>query len=95
MAVHRWLSLGVGGCLGASGVLHAIMGAGAARRDWDRWLLLACLAGKLACEQLGLAEPAGVVVAAHLYGAAWGLSAGAALCARMAIIRLRKRPRVP
>lgn len=91
-----WLSPAVGWYVGASGVLHSVMAAGTvrhlARGDWDGWLLAACLAVKLAYEQIGLPEPPLVVVDAHLYGAACGLAVGAALCARMAIIRLRKRP---
>jgi len=57
----------------------------------DRWLLLACIGGKLTYEQLGGHEPALVVVDAHLYGAACGFAIGAALCWRLAIIRLHSR----
>jgi len=88
-----WLSPRVEWYVGASGVLHAILGAGIARhlvrRDWDRWILLAALAAKLLYEQLGGHEPPLVVVDAHLYGALGGLAVGAALSARLAIIRHR------
>jgi rhomboid family GlyGly-CTERM serine protease len=88
-----WLSPGVGWYVGASGVLHTIMGAGAAKhlvaREWDRWILLACVAAKLAYEQFGGHEPPLVVVDAHLYGALSGFAVGAALCGRIAIIRHR------
>jgi len=88
-----WLSPTVGWYVGASGLLHAIMGAGVARhlavRAWDRWLLLAGLCGKLLYEQsAGHAAP-NVVVDAHLYGAAAGFAVGAALSWRIAIIRHR------
>ena len=80
--------------LGASGVLHAAMAAGTVRhivtRQWDRWILLGGLLGKLAYEQYAQAAAHAapwIVVDAHLYGAAAGFAAGAALCARMAIIR--------
>jgi rhomboid family GlyGly-CTERM serine protease len=90
-----WLSPRVGWYVGASGVLHTVMGAGCARhlavRAWDRWILLACLAAKLAYEQLGGHEPPLVVVNAHLYGAACGFAVGALLSWRVAIIRLRSR----
>jgi rhomboid family GlyGly-CTERM serine protease len=75
-----WLSPRVIWYVGASGVLHAVMGAGAAKhfltRVWDRWLLLVFLAGKLAYEQLGGPEPELVVVDAHLYGAVCGFAVG-------------------
>ncbi len=90
-----WLSPRVGWYVGASGVLHTIMGAGVARhlavRSWDRWILSAGLAAKLAYEQFGGHEPAMVVVDAHLYGAASGFVVGALLSWRLAIIRLRSR----
>src|SRR6202453_3960489 len=90
-----WLSPRVTWYVGASGVLHTILAAGVARHllagEWDRWLLLVCLAGKLAYEQLGGHEPALVVVDAHLYGAACGFLTGAALSWRLAIIRLNSR----
>jgi len=88
-----WLSPGVGWYVGASGVLHTIMGAGVAKhlvaREWDRWILLACVCAKLAYEQFGGHEPPLVVVDAHLYGAFCGFAVGAALCGRIAIIRHR------
>ena len=88
-----WLSPRVAWYVGSSGILHTVLGAGTARHlwrhAWDRWLLLAALAGKLLFEQFsGHAQP-GVVVDAHLYGALAGLLAGAALSARVAIIRPR------
>ncbi len=88
-----WLSPRVAWYVGASGVLHTMMGAGAAHhliaRIWDRWILVVGLAVKLAYEQLGGHEPAMVVVDAHLYGAVCGFIVGAALSSRMAIIRHR------
>jgi rhomboid family GlyGly-CTERM serine protease len=88
-----WLSPRVDWYVGASGVLHSVMAAGAARhlaeRAWDRWLLTLCLAAKLAYEQLGGAEPPLVVIDAHLYGALAGFAVGAALSWRIAIIRPR------
>jgi len=88
-----WLSPHVAWYVGASGVLHAVVGAGTAKhiaaRVWDRWLLLALVSGKLAYEQLGGREPPLVVVDAHLYGAICGFAVGAALCWRTAIIRHR------
>ncbi len=88
-----WLSPRVAWYVGASGVLHSIMAAGAAKhlldRAWDRWILLIGLCAKLAYEQLGGHEPPLVVVDAHLYGAVCGFVVGAALCGRMAIIRHR------
>ncbi len=90
-----WLSPHIAWYVGASGVLHSIMAAGVARhlaaRAWDRWILLVCLCGKLAYEQLGGREPPLVVVDAHLYGAACGFAVGAALSWRIAIIRHRSR----
>ena len=90
-----WLSPRISWYVGASGVLHSIMAAGVARhlavRAWDRWILLVCLCGKLAYEQLGGREPPMVVVDAHLYGAACGFAVGAALSWRIAIIRHRSR----
>jgi rhomboid family GlyGly-CTERM serine protease len=94
-----WFSPGVSWYVGASGVLHSVMAAGTAQhiaaRAWDRWLLLGCLAIKLAMEQY--AEFTGhttamIVVDAHLYGALAGFAVGAALCWRMAIIRHRFSP---
>lgn len=90
-----WLSPRVEWYVGVSGVLHAVMAAGAARhlarRTWDRWLLTLCLAAKLAYEQLGGREPPLVVIDAHLYGALSGFALGAALSWRIAIIRHRSR----
>ena len=78
-----WLSPRVAWYVGASGVLHSIMGAGTAKhlagRTWDRWILVVFLCAKLAYEQLGGREPPMVVVDAHLYGAICGFAAGAAL----------------
>lgn len=88
-----WLSPRVAWYVGSSGILHTVLGAGTARHlwrhAWDRWLLLAALAGKLLFEQFSGHAQAGVVVDAHLYGALAGLLAGAALSARVAIIRPR------
>jgi len=94
-----WLSPKVTWYVGASGVLHSVMAAGTAQhiaaRTWDRWLLLSCLAIKLAMEQYaeftGHTAPM-IVVDAHLYGALAGFAVGAALCRRMAIIRHRFSP---
>ncbi len=90
-----WLSPRIAWYVGASGVLHTVMAAGVARhlaaRAWDRWILTAGLAAKLAYEQLGGHEPALVVVNAHLYGATAGFVVGALLSWRVAIIRLRSR----
>ena len=78
-----WLSPRVAWYVGASGVLHSVMAAGAAKhlrdRAWDRWILIGCLCVKLAYEQLGGHEPPLVVVDAHLYGALCGFAVGAAL----------------
>lgn len=88
-----WLSPGVGWYVGASGVLHTVMAAGAAKhlltRAWDRWILAGGLSAKLIYEQFGGHANALVVVDAHLYGAIAGFIVGAALCGRMAIIRHR------
>ena len=93
-----WLSPGVSWYVGASGILHAAMASGIAAhlagRAWDRWILLVCFLVKLGWEQY--ADRAGwtaplIIVDAHLYGAAIGFVAGAALCWRMAIIRVRSR----
>ena len=90
-----WLSPHVTWYVGASGVLHSVMGAGTAShlatRAWDRWILLLGLCGKLAWEQWGGHPAPLVVVDAHLYGAACGLTVGAALSWRAAIIRGRAR----
>ena len=94
-----WLSPRVAWYVGASGVLHSVMGAGCARhlatRAWDRWILLLGLTAKLAYEQLGGREPPGVVVDAHLYGALSGFAVGALLSWRVAIMRLRSRAARP
>jgi rhomboid family GlyGly-CTERM serine protease len=90
-----WLSPRVSWYVGASGVLHSAMAAGAAKhlaeRSWDRWLLSLGLCAKLVWEQWGGAKAPLIVVDAHLYGALCGLAVGAALCVRTAIIR----PRAP
>ena len=91
-----WLSPRVVWYVGASGVLHSVMAAGAAKhwaeRSWDRWILLIGLCTKLAWEQWGGHASPMVVVDAHLYGSAWGFALGAALSWRMAIIRQIARP---
>lgn len=88
-----WLSPQVSWYVGASGVLHTVMAAGAAKhfalRAWDRWLLILGLCSKLAWEQWGGHPAHLVVVDAHLYGAGCGLAVGAALSWRIAIIRGR------
>jgi rhomboid family GlyGly-CTERM serine protease len=78
--------------VGASGVLHGVMAAGTLahlrRRDFEGWILLAFILGKLLYEQSGAALPfaAGgvtpVAVDAHLYGALGGVLAGALLRSR-------------
>lgn len=86
-----WLSPRVGWYVGASGVLHTVMAAGAAKhlveRVWDRWILFLGLCAKLAWEQWGGEPHTLVVVDAHLYGAVCGFAVGAALSWRTAIIR--------
>ncbi len=88
-----WLSPQVAWYVGASGVLHTVMGAGAANhlivRAWDRWLLFLGLTAKLAWEQWGGHSSPLVVVDAHLYGAICGFAVGGALSWRTAIIRRR------
>jgi rhomboid family GlyGly-CTERM serine protease len=88
-----WLSPRVAWYVGASGVLHSVMAAGAAKhlaeRFWDRWILVTGLCAKLAWEQWGGARAPLIVVDAHLYGACSGFVVGAALSARTAIIRHR------
>jgi rhomboid family GlyGly-CTERM serine protease len=90
-----WLSPRVGWYVGASGVLHTVMAAGAARHVaqgvWDRWILVLGLCAKLAWEHWGGSSAPLIVVDAHLYGAASGFLAGAALSLRIAIIRHRSR----
>lgn len=88
-----WGSPHVTWYVGASGVLHSVMTAGAAQhlitRQWDRWILLIGISGKLIYERMaGHAAPF-VVIDAHLYGALAGFAAGAALSWRTAIIRHR------
>jgi rhomboid family GlyGly-CTERM serine protease len=88
-----WLSPKVAWYVGASGVLHTVMGAGTAKhlaeRAWDRWILLLGLLGKLTWEQLGGQTAPLIVVDAHLYGAIGGFLVGGALSWRIAIIRHR------
>ena len=88
-----WLSPHIAWYVGASGVLHAVMGAGAANhlitRAWDRWILTLGLCGKLAWEHWGGHASPLVVTDAHLYGAACGFAVGAALSRRLAIIKHR------
>jgi rhomboid family GlyGly-CTERM serine protease len=90
-----WLSPRVSWYVGASGVLHSVMAAGAAKhlaeRLWDRWLLSLGLCAKLGWEQWGGSQAPLIVVDAHLYGALCGFAVGAALCLRTAIIRHRSR----
>jgi len=90
-----WLSPRVTWYVGASGVLHTVMAAGAAKhlaeRAWDRWILLLGLCGKLVWEQSGGQTAPLIVVDAHLYGAISGFLVGAALSWRIAIIRHRSR----
>jgi rhomboid family GlyGly-CTERM serine protease len=90
-----WLSPSVTWYVGASGVLHTAMAAGAARhlaeRAWDRWILVLGLCVKLIWEQSGGQTAPLIVVDAHLYGAISGFVAGAALSWRIAIIRHRYR----
>src|SRR5271170_4680783 len=77
-----WLSPRVGWYVGASGVLHTVMGAGVAKhlaeRSWDRWILAVGLAAKLAWEQWGGPAAPLIVVDAHLYGATCGFIVGGA-----------------
>jgi rhomboid family GlyGly-CTERM serine protease len=90
-----WLSPRVSWYVGASGVLHSVMAAGAAKhlatRAWDRWILIAGLGAKLGWEQWGGSAAPLIVVDAHLYGALSGFILGAALSLRIAIIRHRSR----
>jgi rhomboid family GlyGly-CTERM serine protease len=93
-----WLSPKVAWYVGASGVLHSVMAAGAARHlaqgAWDRWILTLGLAIKLAWEQWGGHNAPLIVVDAHLYGSICGFALGAALSWRIAIIRHRSRARI-
>jgi rhomboid family GlyGly-CTERM serine protease len=90
-----WLSPRVSWYVGASGVLHSVMAAGAAKhlaqRSWDRWILVVGLCAKLAWEQWDGSKAPLIVVDAHLYGACCGFAVGAALSSRIAIIRHRSR----
>jgi rhomboid family GlyGly-CTERM serine protease len=90
-----WLSPKVAWYVGASGVLHSVMAAGAARHlaqgAWDRWILTLGLAVKLAWEQWGGHNAPLIVVDAHLYGSICGFALGALLSWRIAIIRHRSR----
>ncbi len=90
-----WLSPRVSWYVGASGVLHSVMAAGAvkhvATRTWDRWILIVGLSVKLCWEQWGGLTAPLVVVDAHLYGALSGFILGAVLSLRIAIIRHRSR----
>jgi len=93
-----WLNAGVEWYVGASGVLHALMAAGCVRRladkQWDRWVLTGGLAVKLGLEQyfqaqgvIATTRDLTIVVDAHLYGAVAGALIGAALLAKIAILR--------
>jgi hypothetical protein len=90
-----WLSPRVSWYVGASGVLHSVMAAGAARhlalRAWDRWILSLGLCVKLVWEQWAGPHAPLIVVDAHLYGALCGFAVGGALSLRIAIIRHRSR----
>jgi rhomboid family GlyGly-CTERM serine protease len=90
-----WLSPRVGWYVGASGILHSMMGAGVAKhlaeRSWDRWILTIGLSAKIAWEQWSGPTAPLIVVDAHLYGAMSGFIVGAALSLRIAIIRHRSR----
>ena len=90
-----WLSPRVGWYVGASGVLHAVMAAGAAKhladRAWDRWILTLGLCIKLAWEHWAGAGAPLIVSDAHLYGAGCGFVVGTLLSFRIAIIRHRFR----
>ena len=90
-----WLSPRVSWYVGASGVLHSVMAAGAAKhlalRSWDRWILSVGLCAKLAWEQWAGPQAPLIVVDAHLYGALCGFAVGGVLSARIAIIRHRSR----
>ncbi|HEX5314858.1 MAG TPA: rhombosortase [Gammaproteobacteria bacterium] len=84
--------------VGISGIAHTYWAAGAllllARREWEGWVLLALLGGKLAWEQAsGTGLPtsdlllhAPILTAAHLIGAI----AGVAVAAALLLARLRR-----
>jgi rhomboid family GlyGly-CTERM serine protease len=88
-----WFSPHIAWYVGASGVLHTVMAAGAAKhlltRAWDRWILTVGLCAKLAWEHWGGHASPMIVTDAHLYGAACGFAVGAALSLRLAIIQDR------
>jgi rhomboid family GlyGly-CTERM serine protease len=90
-----WFSPRVSWYVGASGVLHSAMAAGAAKhlaeRAWDRWILVLGLGIKLAWEHWGGREAPLIVIDAHLYGALSGFIVGTALSWRAAIIHHRSR----
>ena len=90
-----WLSPDVIWYVGASGVLHTVMAAGAAQhfltREWDRWILVLGLCAKLVYERLAIQPEPLIVTDAHWYGALAGFVAGAALTCRIVIIRRRLR----
>src|ERR1700742_955555 len=88
-----WLSPHGAWYVGASGVLHTVMGARDANHLLARacagWILTLGLCGKLAWEHWRGHASALVVTDAHLYGAAGGFAVGAALSLRLAIIQHR------
>src|ERR1700693_4436636 len=59
--------------VGASGVLHSVMAAGAAKhlaeRAWDRWILISGLCAKLDWEQVVAPRAPLMGVQEHVYGA--------------------------
>lgn len=87
--------------LGASGVLHGALAAGAFARlrrgDLEGWILAGLLAAKLTYEQIqGPMSFAGnmpVIVDAHLYGAVGGLVAAVLSAASRAVADSPGRPR--
>jgi rhomboid family GlyGly-CTERM serine protease len=96
-----WLSPGLDWYVGLSGVLHALLAAGAVNIVWrhperrlEAGALILLLAGKLAFEQLAGPMPGSnaaaggaVVVDAHLYGALAGCGAAFGVTARTDILR--------
>jgi rhomboid family GlyGly-CTERM serine protease len=96
-----WLSPELGWYVGLSGVLHALLAAGALNILWrdpgrrlEAGVLIVLVAAKLAFEQLAGPMPGSnaaaggaVVVDAHLYGALAGCGAAFALAARTDILR--------